>query len=316
MKFTLRLVLFASLFVLSPAPALRAQSIIDLYPERPPGGYLEGLADETRQDSAIGTVVTRVHRPSVHHYAPLPRMATGGAVIIAPGGGYHVQAWDYEGTDFARRLTAEGMHVFVLRYRLPVTYSDRQVKAFAALEDARRSVRVVRALADSLRYAADKIAFMGFSAGGHLAGSLAAHHEEGRLNAERFYERFSSRPDLSLLIYPVTIMDGSGKGHKGSAVALLTQDYLNSELRARFDLPAAVRNADVPPTFLVHASDDGAVPPENALRYYCALVEKGVPASMHIFAEGGHGFASGKQFDGPVRGWVDLMIAWLRGYGF
>lgn len=323
MNATLRLLLASSLFILCFTPALRAQStqydevnIIPLFPERPPSVYHEAKPDEIRIDSAIGVVVTKVHQPSVHHYAPIPRMATGGAVIIAPGGGYQVQAWDYEGTDFARRLAAEGMHVFVLRYRLPATVDAPDVKPMVALQDAQRSVQLVRSLADSLGYAPDKIAFMGFSAGGHLAASVAVHHAAGTPGALVPYQRFSSRPDLSLPIYPVIIMDDSGKGHEGSAVALLGEDYLNHPLRARFDLPGMVNGADVPPTLLVHASDDRVVLPENSLRYYSALVENGTPVSLHIFAEGGHGFASGKHFAGPTSNWVDLMVEWLRSYHF
>lgn len=114
----------------------------------------------------------------------------------------------------------------------------------------------------------------------------------------------------------VIIMDDSGKGHEGSAVALLGEDYLNNPLLIRFDLPGMVKYADVPPTFLVHASDDRVVLPENSLRYYSALVENGTPVSMHIFAEGGHGFASGKHFAGPTSNWVDLMVEWLQSYKF
>lgn len=318
-----RLLLLTSLFVLSTAPALRAQhdvlrsqNVIPLFPERPLSVYHQAKPDEIRIDSAIGVVVTKVHQPSVHHYAPIPRMATGGAVIIAPGGGYQVQAWDYEGTDFARRLAAEGMHVFVLRYRLPATVDAPDVKPMIALQDAQRSVQLVRSLADSLGYAPDKIAFMGFSAGGHLAASVAVHSLPGYPNAIVSCERFSSRPDLSLPIYPVIIMDDSGKGHQGSAVALLGEDYLNHPLRARLDLPGMVNGADVPPTFLVHASDDRVVLPENSLRYYSALVENETPVSLHIFAEGGHGFASGKHFAGPTSNWVDLMVEWLRSFHF
>lgn len=291
-------------------------SIYELYPgEAIPRAAGNPASDSISENPAIGTFVQRVRTPTLHHFAPLPRLDRKAAIVIAPGGGYYIQAWDWEGQVFADRLTAEGYHVFVLRYRLPATISDPECRAHAALTDARRGVRMTRVLADSLGYDPHKIALMGFSAGGHLAGSAAVHFEPGDSTSLNPYSRVSSRPDLSVLVYAVLSMDGSEDAHAGSAGALLGPDYTEHPLRDFFDLPAQV-HADVPPTLLVHASDDEGVPPGNSLAYYAALRESGVPAALHVFAEGGHGFGLGTEPAGPTKNWVEILLAWLDGREF
>jgi len=156
---------------------------------------------------------------------------------------------------------------------------------------------------------------MGFSAGGHLSASAAIHFVEGDEKAVLPFERFSSRPDVSLPIYPVLIMEDTEAAHMGSIVSLLGEKPWDEALRNRYDLPQQV-HANVPPTLLVHASDDKAVPVENSLRYYQALLEHEVPVDMHIYAKGGHGFASARQTDLPVREWLSVVMDWLRGYDF
>ena len=295
--------LLTLLFLLYAAPALLAQTILPLYDGPIPCAVANPAPDQTDLRDDIGLIVTKVDVPTLHHYAPVPVLNRGAAVIIAPGGGYQVQAWDWEGITFARRLTAAGYHVFVLRYRLPATTTHVDCRDRVALKDAKRAVELVREKADSIGYAANKIAFMGFSAGGHLAGSVAVHSDR------------QNRPDASILVYPVTIMSADSSTHTGSAKALLGSDFLQHRNRSYYDLPGRVHSV-VPPTLLIHASDDGVVPPDNTLKYYQSLIAKGVAAEMRIYANGGHGFSMGNQFSGPVTTWFDEVLEWLAGQNF
>ncbi|MEL7159726.1 MAG: alpha/beta hydrolase [Bacteroidota bacterium] len=299
--------------VLTLAPCGRAQEIIPLYPEGVPCDN-PGETDEIVQREDIGAMVTHTRTPVLHHYAPVPRMATGGAIMIIPGGGYVIEAWGHEGIDIANRLTYEGLHVFLLRHRLPRN-EPLPCKTHVALDDARRGIQTIRLLADSLGIGQDRVAVLGFSAGGHLTASASVHFIPGDSTTSIPASAFSSRPDASLPIYPVLIMDDTGAGHNGSRVSLLGEaEEQDPKLVGYYNLPERV-HADVPPTFLVHASNDKGVVPENSLRYYSALVKHEVPASMHIFATGGHGFGSGKDSAGPVQNWLDLAVEWLTWRG-
>lgn len=300
------------LFVMTTLTSMNAQSVIELYPEGIP--CANDWTDESEDRPANGKMLTKVHTPLLHHYAPVKRMSSGSALMIIPGGGYVVEAWDLEGVDIANRFTNAGMEVFILQHRLPRWETD-DCKSHVALDDARRGIQTIRMMADSLGIDPEKIAVMGFSAGGHLSGSAAVHPLAADGNSSLRVTTYSSRPDASMMIYPVTIMDDSGYGHAGSAVSLMGEDYLSHELRDYYNLPEQV-HPDVPPTFLAHASDDKVVPPENALRYYRALVGNKVPASLHIYANGGHGFGSGKDSAGPVRDWLDRALDWLESLGF
>jgi acetyl esterase/lipase len=262
----------------------------------------------------IGRMITSVHSPLLEHYAPVPQIATGAAIMIIPGGGYTIEAWGHEGADIAHNFLTEGLQVFILKHRLPRKESA-PCKSHVALDDARRGVQTIRMMADSLGINRNQVAVMGFSAGGHLAASAAVHPLVADSTAFPAAAAFSSRPDLSMPVYPVLIMEDSKAAHQGSIVALLGEKPWDAKLLDYYNLPAQV-HADVPPTFLVHASTDKAVPVENSLRYYRALVEHNVPASLHVYDAGGHGFGSAKQMDTPVRDWLDVAVNWLRGHGF
>jgi acetyl esterase/lipase len=300
------------LFLLLLSTSLSAQSVIPLYPEGIPCANDQEDTENFRKD--IGRGLTGVHTPLLHHYAPQPMVATGASVMIIPGGGYTFNAWDHEGVDIGRYFLAEGVHVFLLQYRLP-RHETGECKSHVALDDARRGVQTIRMMADSLGLDPAKVAVMGFSAGGHLSASAAIHFVDGDENADLPVERFSSRPDVSLPIYPVLIMEDSGAAHQGSIVSLLGEKPWDESLRKRYDLPGQVHEK-VPPTFLVHAGDDRVVPVENSLRYYQALLAKGVPVDMHVYAQGGHGFASARQTELPVREWLGTVVDWLRGHAF
>ena len=259
----------------------------------------DGVAS-ARADSAIGRVVTNVVKPTLDYYAPVPRASVGKAIVLIPGGGYAVEAWDHEGTDVARYLSAQGYHVFILAHRLPMQLRG-ECKSTAALDDAQEAILRVRQLADSLSFPTDHVGIMGFSAGGHLAGSASVHSRE-RAGS-------SSRPDFSVLVYPVTLMNAERTGHAGSQYNLLGE-HPHPDSLAYHNLPSQIDSL-TPPTLLVHASDDRAVIPENSLAYYRALVRHGVEADLRIYAHGGHGFGSARERPGPVSGWLEEVTDWL-----
>ncbi|WP_044102976.1 alpha/beta hydrolase [Neolewinella persica] len=308
MATTLRLIVL--LFSISLSAT--AQSIIPLYPEGIP--CANDLKDEEVMRKDIGRMITSVHTPLLEHLAPVPQIATGAAIMIIPGGGYTIEAWGHEGADIANHFLTEGLQVFILKHRLP-RKELAPCKSHVALDDARRGVQTIRLLADSLGINRNQIAVMGFSAGGHLAASAAVHPLAADSTAFPAAAAFSSRPDLSMPIYPVLIMEDTKAAHQGSIVSLLGEKPWDPELLDYYNLPAQV-HADVPPTFLVHAGTDKVVPVENSLRYYRALVGNDVPASLHVYHAGGHGFGSARQIDTPVREWLEVATEWLRGYGF
>ena len=261
--------------------------------------YTEGVASE-RTDSAIGRILTNVVEPTLDYYGPVPRASVGKAIVLIPGGGYAVEAWDHEGVDIARYLSAQGYHVFILAHRLPMQLTG-DCKSTAALSDAQEAILRVRQLADSLSFPADRVGIMGFSAGGHLAGSASVHTREAAGT--------SSRPDFSVLVYPVTMMNEARSGHGGSQYNLLG-DNPDPDSLAYYNLPEQVDSL-TPPTLLIHASDDAGVIPENSLAYYRSLVRHGVAADLRIYATGGHGFGSARERPGPVSGWLEEVTDWL-----
>ena len=279
---------------------LAQQPVFPLYSGEVP--CLDAVAEAASHDDAeIGEVVTAVRVPDLAYFPPVPRSAAQEAVMVIPGGGYTIEAYDLEGTDIARYLSTRGVHAFVLRHRLPQGI-EGPCKDHVAQDDAQQGLLTVRRLADSLGYRADRVGVMGFSAGGHLAGSVSVHAREE--------DGTTSRPDFSILVYPVLIMGAEDSGHAGSQAALLGQQPAAQRL-AYYNLPAQVDSL-TPPTILFHASDDAGVRPRNSLRYYEALLAHGVPADLRIYASGGHGFGSAREVDAPVSGWLEEAFIWLR----
>jgi acetyl esterase/lipase len=254
--------------------------------------------------------VTNVQQPGIAVYLPAKRHATGQAVVICPGGGYWALAYDWEGIDVAKWLNSKGIAGIVLKYRLP-TSEGQIIPHESPLMDARQAIRLVRYHASEWNINPDQIGIMGFSAGGHLASTLGTHFDYGNSYANDLVERISCRPDFMILMYPVITMTKPFM-HKGSRNALigenpepaLTQNYSN-ELQV---------SEDTPPTFLVHAADDKVVPVENSLVFYQALVENNVPAEMHIYPSGGHGFSLAIN-KGHLSQWTDLCFTWIKSLG-
>jgi acetyl esterase/lipase len=247
--------------------------------------------------------IRNVEKPALHVFRP--RKSNKVAVILIPGGAYTFIVGTHEGGDTAEALTARGYTVFVLIHRLPGEgWSNRSA---VPLQDAQRAVRVIRSNAG--RYGVDtaKVAVLGYSAGGHLAATLATGFAEPTYAPSDGIDRLDARPDAAGLIYPVIT---------------LAQPFTNTQSAAYLLGPSpsaaliAARSADLhvdrttPPTFLAHALDDTAVPPENSLQMLAALRAAKVPAEAHFFEQGGHGFGLG-QPGTTASQWPTLFDTWL-----
>lgn len=233
--------------------------------------------------------------------------SNGTAVIICPGGGYGHLAINKEGYKVAQWLNTLGISAFVLKYRLPNDLIMKD-KSIAPLQDVQEAVRILRRNADKWKIDANKIGVMGFSAGGHLASTAATHYDD---KVYVVADNKSARPDFSILIYPVISMQ-EGITHMGSRNNLLGEKA-NAESIEKYSNEKRV-DANTPKTFLVHATDDKAVPVENSINYYLALKQNKVPVEMHIYENGGHGFGLG--VDGTNKYWPKNCENWLYANGY
>jgi acetyl esterase/lipase len=285
---------------------ISAQEIKLLWPNGNIPNYKKTNEVEKRDTTGI-VRISLVQQPAFEIYLPSKQSATGQAIVICPGGGYGILAYDWEGTDIAKWLNANGIAAIVLKYRLPNSKSNVDPK-LSPLLDAQRAIRTVRANADKWNIKKDKIGIIGFSAGGHLASTAGTHFDKGNPNATDSIDRQSSRPDFMGLMYPVITMlrqsmhQGSRNNLIGANADSATTKYYSNELQV---------TKETPPTFLVHASDDKTVPVENSIVFYQALIANSIPAEMHIYPYGGHGFglAIGK---GYLSSWTDRCIDWLK----
>lgn len=253
------------------------------------------------------TVISNVQVPDIAVYLPVKKYATGQAVVICPGGGYWILAYDLEGTDIARYLNSIGIAAIVLKYRLP-TYGNVVEPHKAPLMDAQRAIRLTRFNSSKWNIDPDKIGIMGFSAGGHLASTAGTHFDYGNKSSADSVERMSCRPDFMILMYPVISFTDSSM-HRGSRDALLGKNpdpalvkYYSSELQVK---------EDTPPAFIINAENDSTVPVKNSLLMYQALHEKKIPVELHIISEGDHGFGLGGKNE-HVGLWTENLKRWLE----
>lgn len=238
----------------------------------------------------------------------LPGDKVRGCVIVCPGGGYCCRA-PHEGAPIAERFNSLGFHAFVLQYRVaPYLYPAPQ-------EDALRAIKIVRAHAAEWRIKPDKIAILGFSAGGHLACSAGIVFDEVNADNGDECDSVSARPDAEILCYPV-IMGFPGKGHQGSFMNLLGKD-VPQEKYPDYSWERRVK-PQTPPAFLWHTAEDGAVPVENSLEYALALKQQKIPFAIHIFPDGPHGVGLADNRPGleDVTVWPELAGTWLKKMGF
>jgi len=228
----------------------------------------------------------------------------GKSIIICPGGGYSVLAFDKEGTRVAEEMNRWGVTAFVLKYRLPddTTMVDRSV---APLQDAQQAVRLVRANAKEWGVERNKIGIMGFSAGGHVASTAATHFDFKADAANN--DTTSARPDFAVLIYPVISFDttimhkGSRNNLIGATPSVEKSKFFSNELQV---------TKNTPPSFLVHAGDDLAVPVQNSLRYYQECIKNKVPVELHLYPAGGHGFGMNNRT--TTDNWMERLSNWLN----
>jgi acetyl esterase/lipase len=285
---------FASCILLALGVAAAEPIVMPLYPDGPPDD--NGLKGPERPGGCIGNVSV----PTLTVHLPDKDKATGAAVVITPGGGYGVVCAKTEGKAIADILVPRGIAAIVLKYRLP--NKNHLIPA----NDARRALRTVRANAKAWGVDPGRVGVWGFSAGGHLASTVTTVFDKGKANAADVVEQQSSRPDFSILFYPVISME-DGVTHGGSKNNLIGG---NPELTERYSNENRVTK-ETPPTFILHAGDDHVVKVENALRFYQALVKNKVKATCVIYEKGGHG--PGAFLRNPS--WVHAFDEWLKTRG-
>jgi acetyl esterase/lipase len=275
------------------APAAAQQTVTDLQVIPLWAGGAPGALGDAPTD-----------RPQITVY--LPRQSNSTAVIVAPGGGYTNLAMNHEGRQVANWLNAMGVTAFVLQYRLGPRYHHP-----VELGDAQRAIRLVRSRAAEFRINPERIGMLGFSAGGHLTATAGTHFDAGSPSAADPIDRVSSRPDFLVLAYPVITMNPEFT-HAGSRRSLLGE---NPDPRLQEELSNELRvTAQTPPTFLFHTTNDNGVPVMNSVVFYQALVKAGVPAEMHLFANGPHGVGLALN-DPALSEWPKLLEGWLRARG-
>ena len=297
-----------TLVLLLTAPILTAQnSIIPLWPKDKIPNHIDSDEMEVIVEGDDLVRISRVQEPTIEVYLPAKANATGQAMLIFPGGGYQILAYDWEGTDIAKFLNGKGIAGIVVKYRLPSSVSQND-KHLVPLIDAQRAVRLVRSMAKDFNIEANKIGAIGFSAGGHLASTLGTHFNEKVYQPLDEIDTLSARPDFLALCYPVVSFKQMIT-HKGSRKNLSSEksepsitEYFSNEEQV---------TSDTPPTFLMHAQDDAVVPVENSLAFFQALKDKGVLGTMHIYPTGGHGFSLAR--DNPhLRGWTERLFEWME----
>jgi acetyl esterase/lipase len=273
-----------------PTPA----ATLDLWPGKAPGETKErppeGLLPAKPGQMAVARL-GNVSKPQISVYLPDKQKAAGTAVVVAPGGGYSILAIEHEGTEVAQWLNSIGVAAVVLKYRVP-RREKQTPDNLAQLQDAQRAVGLVRSRAKEWGFDPNRVGMLGFSAGGHLTASLSTNF------AKRLYEpvddadKLSCRPDFAVLVYP----------------GGMTPKDRPTELK-----PELAVTTDTPPTFFAHASDD-PVSSENSIAYYRALKKAGVPAELHLYATGGHGFGM-RPGKGPASDWPKRCAEWMTARG-
>jgi len=278
------------LFLAAAVAFAQEPATVPLWPNGAPGA----LGDEDRD------------KPTLTIFLPTKNQGSGVGLVVCPGGSYVGLASNHEGRQVANWLNSMGIAAFVLKYRLGPRYHHP-----IELGDAQRAIRMVRAHAAEYGITADHVGIMGFSAGGHLASTAGTHFDSGDPNDPDPMQRVSSRPDFLVLGYPVISMKppyvhaGSLKNLLGDSPDPNLVEKLSNELQV---------TPQTPPTFLFHTTEDKAVPVENSVLFYLALRKAGVPAELHVFEKGPHGF--GLDYKNPVLAmWPPLLANWFRERG-
>ena len=267
-----------------------------------PDGAPESNGLTAPEEQFEGVRVRNVSEAEMFVYLPEKAVNTGAAVLICPGGGYQMLAMDHEGFEMAEWLNKQGVAGIVLKYRMPNGHHA------IPSSDARRAMRIVRINAGKWGIDPAKIGIAGSSAGGHLAATAGTRFDAGNAGASDPVETFSSRPDFMLLLYPVITME-EAYTHMGSRNSLIGKDG-DAGLVESYSNEKHV-SADTPPAFLVLADYDKAVVPQNSIAFYSALKSHGIPAEMHIFQKGGHGFGMRKNGIAADQ-WPAMFKSWMQ----
>lgn len=279
-----------------------AQTTTPLYSGTIPNSKPTPNKEKTEQRYGI-TTISKISIPSITIFQPTKVKANGTAIIVCPGGGYSVNASIHEGNDVAKAFNEMGVTVFVLKYRIP-NDTTMKVKDIGPLQDAQHAIKIVRERAREWNVNPNRIGIMGFSAGGHLASTAGTHFSEAVIPNEK---STSVRPDFMILIYPV-ISFNEKITHMGSREQLIGKQPTPEKIRLYSNELQVT--AQTPPTFLVHASDDGAVQSENSIVFYQALLKNKVPAELHIYQKGDHGFGMINKTTGDL--WMNRCKNWLK----
>jgi acetyl esterase/lipase len=290
-----------------------AGTVLDLWPSRAPGGehvnVLQAEVERSHDPTFHDIAITHTTTPTLTFFRP--QTPNGASVLIIPGGSYQRVVVGKEGSEIAKWLNGRGIAAFVLLYRLPA--DGWSAGPDAPLQDAQRAVRLIRRQAPVLGLDPNRVAVMGFSAGGHLAARLATRFSLATYDPIDEVDGLPARPDLAALGYAV-ISFKDGVGHAGSRTQMLGRnpdaETVNT-YSAEVDVPS-----QTPPTFLMCAADDATVPPDNSILMFQALRRARVPAALHIFEAGGHGFGLRSETGPSTASWPDLFLAWSRGHGF
>ena len=287
-------VLLAMLLSLSSVSYSAEPIVVDLWPAGVPGFQVEGGTerDTSGPDSrpVAGRSVIRlgdVSKPQIHVYQPPAQKRNGASVVICPGGGFNILAWDLEGTEVAEWLNSIGVTAVVLKYRVPTAKADP--KWLPPVQDAQRAISLVRARADEWQLDPQRVGLLGFSAGGNTA-AMTGVSSDRRYESSDAADQASWRPDFLVLVYPAYLVDESG------------------ELRSEVTV-----SKETPPTFLAHAYDD-PVTPKSSVEFFLALKNAGVPAELHVYDTGGHGYGLRKT-EQPVTTWNERCAEWMASRG-
>jgi acetyl esterase/lipase len=272
--------------------------VVDLWPGLAPGEKQSGTheQDTTKEKDGLvaGKSVIRlgnVSKPTISVYVPDARKNTGTAVLVCPGGGYHILAMDLEGTEVCEWLNSIGVTAVLLKYRVPKR--EEQAAHVGPLQDAQRALGIVRSRSKEWGVNPNKIGVLGFSAGGHLAAALSANNKERSYSRVDVADDAGCRPDFSVLIYPAYL-------------AVKDSDKIAPEVEV---------TTNTPPTFMVMAEDD-PVKVENVLYYALALKRAKVPVELHVYPKGGHGYGLRAQKEFSVTTWPARVQEWMQSSGW
>lgn len=289
------------LTVITPTILLFGQETLPLYPGSIPNSKPSDPLEQVDTRPSGERFISLTTEPTLTLHRP--KNPNGKAVVICPGGGYRGTSIDKEGHLIAKELNSVGVTAFVLKYRIPDDRSSVD-KSITPLQDAQQAIRYVRQNAAKWKVDPNQVGIMGFSAGGHLAATAATHYAQPADPAVK--DKTGLRPDFVILIYPViSFLDSLA--HKGSRENLLGPAATEQQIRLYSNELQVT--TDSPPAFLVHAGDDDVVKVENSVAYYLACHRNGVPAELHIYPKGGHGFGLNNTTTGDK--WMNRLKNWL-----